>query len=425
MPRWSNVARKPPRCLTTCSLWRWGQQYFSLLFKYGPGFSIYHCFLGAARIFATYNVAGLMFRTGHARELYGKASQQFFQITYVSPGDFPMQYNHLPYEALIYAPFSVFRYRAGYFAFLAFNLALLVILYRLLRPRTQNIAKVYSWLPAGLIPGFIPIGVTLIQGQDSIVLLLLLTCGLLAIERNAELWAGVFVGVGLFKFTVALPIALLFLIWRCWKFTAGFAITAVSLAGISLWMVGWVQAEKYFQLLRAMGVRLSSSGDQAFYTIQITAMPNLRGLVYGLASQYVSNHAIQFITAVISIFVLVWAAIAGAKLVAPDRFLFAITASAVVSYHFLLHDVSILFLPIITALDRYLDSESPAGRSAALLFIAPLCWSFAPSHFYLVCLPLCFFLGFCKPERRSFDRTPTPAFNTPAAVSESTSRPNN
>src|SRR6202041_2572163 len=124
---------------------------------------------------------------------------------------------------------------------------------------------------------------------------------------------------------------ILFLVWRRWKFTAGFAIMALSLTGISLWMVGWVQAEKYLQLLRAMGVRLSSSGDQAFYTIQITAMPNLRGLVYGLASQYVSNHAVQFITAVISIFVLIWAAIAGAKLVAPDRFLFAVTASAVVS----------------------------------------------------------------------------------------------
>jgi hypothetical protein len=382
-------------------------------------------FLGGRADFRHLYVAGLMFRTGHARELYEKASQQFFQITYVSPGDFPMQYNHLPYEALFYAPFSVFRYRAGYFAFLAFNLALLVILYRLLRRRTQNIARVYSWLPAGLIAGFIPIGVTLIQGQDSIVLLFLLTCGLLAIERGMEFWAGVFVGVGLFKFTVVLPIALLFVIWRCWKFAAGFTITAVSLAGISLWMVGWAQAEKYVQLLRAMGVRLSSLGDQALYTIQIAAMPNLRGLVYGLANQYVSNHAIQFITAIVSIFVLIWATIAGARLIAPDRFLFAITASSVVSYHFLLHDMSILFLPVITALDRYLSSGSPAGRSAALLFVAPLCWSFAPSHFYLVCVPLCVFLAFASQKDEVVTVHRTPALKTSVTVSESASSPNN
>jgi hypothetical protein len=382
-------------------------------------------FLGGRADFRHLYVAGLMLRTGHARELYEKAAQQFFQIAYVSPGDFPMQYNHLPYEALLYAPFSVLRYRAGYFAFLAFNLALLVILYRLLRPRTQNIAKVYSWLPAGLIAAFIPIGVTLIQGQDSIVLLFLLTCGLLAVERDMEFWAGALIAVGLFKFTVVLPIALLFLIWRRWKFTAGFSIAAASLAGISLWMVGWAQTEKYVQLLRAMGVRLSSSADQAFYTIQITAMPNLRGLVYGLASQYVSNHAIQLITIVASISVLIWAAIAGAKLVGPDRLLFAMTASAVVSYHFLLHDMSILFLPIIAAVDRYLRSGSPAGRSAALLFIAPLCWSFAPSHFYLVCLPLCVFLAFAsqKDEVLTVHRTPT--FNSPVTFSESASSPNN
>jgi hypothetical protein len=267
--------------------------------------------------------------------------------------------------------------------------------------------------------------VTLIQGQDSIVLLFLLTCGLLAIEWNMEFWAGVLVAVGLFKFTVVLPIALLFLIWRRWKFTAGFAITAALVAGISMWMVGWAQTEKYLQLLRAMSVRLSSSADQAFYTIQITAMPNLRGLVYGLANWYVSNHAIQFITVVFSIFVLIWAAIAGAKLAGPDRFLFAITTSAVVSYHFLLHDMSILFLPIIAALDRYLRSGSPAGRSAALLFIAPLCWSFAPSHFYLVCLPLCVFLAFAsrKDEVLTVNRTPT--FNTPVTVTESAPSPNN
>jgi hypothetical protein len=375
-------------------------------------------FIGGRADFRHLYVAGLMLRTGHVRELYEKAAQQFFQITYVSPGDFPMQYNHLAYEALLYAPFSVLRYRVGYFAFLAFNLALLVILYRLLRPRTQNIAKVYSWLPAGLIAGFIPIGVTLIQGQDSIVLLVLLACALLAIEQDMEFWAGVLVAIGLFKFTVVLPIALLFLIWRRWRFTAGFAITAASLAGISLWMVGWAQTEKYLHLLRAMGVRLSSSADQAFYTIQITAMPNLRGLVYGLFSQYVSNHAIQSIIIVASICVLIWAAIAGAKLVGPDRLLFAITASAVVSYHFLLHDMSILLLPIIAALDHYLRSESTAGRSAVLLFVAPVCWSFAPSHFYLVCLPLCVFLVFASRKDEGLNVQSSPAFKMPVTAQE-------
>jgi hypothetical protein len=174
-----------------------------------------------------------------------------------------------------------------------------------------------------------------------------------------------------------------------------------------------------------MGTQLSTSTDQALYGIRITAMPNLRGLVYGFGDQRLSLSEVQLITVLIFVAILIWAAIAGAKLVVPDRFLFAITASAVVSYHFLLHDMSILFLPIITALDRYLGSGSPAGRSAAFLFIAPLCWSFAPSHFYLVCLPLCVFLAFASRKDEVLTVHRTAAFNTPITVSESASRPNN
>jgi hypothetical protein len=87
--------------------------------------------------------------------------------------------------------------------------------------------------------------------------------------------------------------------------------------------------------------------------------------------------------------------------------------------------MSILFLPVITALDRYLSSGSPAGRSAALLFVAPLCWSFAPSHFYLVCVPLCVFLAFASQKDEVVTVHRTPALKTSVTVSESASSPNN
>jgi uncharacterized membrane protein len=70
-----------------------------------------------------------------------------------------------------------------------------------------NIVTVYPWLFAGLIAAFLPIGVELIQGQDSIILLFLLAGAMLAIERNREILAGALIAVGLFKFTVIVPIA--------------------------------------------------------------------------------------------------------------------------------------------------------------------------------------------------------------------------
>jgi Glycosyltransferase family 87 len=360
-------------------------------------------FLSGRADFRHLYVAGLMLRTGHARELYEKSAQQFFQVAYVGPGDFPMQYNHMAYEALLYAPFSIFSYRVAYFVFAAFNIALLCIVYRLLLSRTRNIAKIYRWLPAALIVAFLPIGVAVMQGQDSIVLLLTLVAAFVAIERGKEFLAGVLVALGLFKFTIVLPIALLFLVWRRWRFTAGFAVTSVSLASLSLALVGVDQALKYVHLLTSMGVKLSSDFDQAIYAIRITAMPNLRGLIFGLIGGRASGPAVQGLTLALSIAAISWVAITARKLDVGDRFLVAIVAAAVVSYHFLLHDMSVLFLPILAALDRYLECEvpSPAGKSAALLFIAPAWWCFAPYYFYLACLPLCVFLFFITAARNS------------------------
>lgn len=340
-------------------------------------------------------VAGLMLRTGHRHELYEKAAQQFFQSAYVSPGDFPMQYNHLAYEALLYAPFSIFSYRTAYFVFLAFNVILLVAVYRLIRSRMDNIAAFYPWLPAALVPAFLPIGVALMQGQDSIVLLLVLAGALLAFDRGKDFLAGILVALGLFKFTVALPIAFFFFVWRRWRFTVGFSATATGLAVASLAIAGTAQTIKYLHLLTAMGVKLSSATDQFTYGIRIATMPNLRGLVFGLAGAH-APAVVQGITITLSIMLVVWAAMAGRKLNAADQLLFAITASAVVSYHFLFHDMSVLFLPIVCVLNRAKLGSWPA----ALLFVAPVWWAFSPNHFYLVCVPLCAFL-FSMPEKES------------------------
>lgn len=340
-------------------------------------------------------MAGYMLRTGHARQLYDVSAQQFFQTTYVGPGDFPLPYNHLAYEALLYGPFSIFRYRTAYVAFIVFNLGLLTVIYRLLSPRLRNIASIYWWLPLALLGGFIPIGITLMQGQDSIVLLLLLVGAWAALGKGRELAAGALVALGLFKFTIMLPIGFLFFVWRRWRFVAGFTATSAGLISTSLALVGTTQTIKYIHMLRNMSVALSTPADQAAYGISISSMPDIRGLVFGLASAYVSNEWIQWATFIVSGLLLFQAAVAGRKMIAPDSLLFAITVSALVGYHLLLHDMSVLLLPIVVAFDRYLDDgreqKRSLGKAAAALFVAPLIRAFASYHFYLACLPLCAF----------------------------------
>jgi hypothetical protein len=65
-----------------------------------------------------------MLRTGHARELYDYGAEKTFQDALVSREQIALPFNHLAYEAPLFAPFSLLPFRAAYFAFLAVNLTL-------------------------------------------------------------------------------------------------------------------------------------------------------------------------------------------------------------------------------------------------------------------------------------------------------------
>ena len=126
------------------------------------------------------------------------------------------------------------------------------------------------------------------------------------------------------------------------------------------------------------------------------AMPNLRGLIFGLANTRFSAFWLQAVTIILSGATLLGVALlARRKQWGVDAFLVAITASAMVSYHLLIHDLSVMLIPIALTLNRFIDAESTedsAGRliarMSALMFIAPICISYIPGHFYLVSLPL-------------------------------------
>jgi hypothetical protein len=151
-----------------------------------------------------------MVRTGHSAELYDYSAQLRFQNLLISHADVPMPFIRPAYEAALLAVFSLLRFREAYFLFLAVNLALIVMVYRLLRPRMEKLAAIYSWLPAAIFLAFLPVAAALIQGQDSILLLALLATAMVASNCGRELLAGVLVGLTLFKFQAVIPIFIVF-----------------------------------------------------------------------------------------------------------------------------------------------------------------------------------------------------------------------
>src|SRR6266853_6454601 len=231
--------------------------------------------------------AGYMVRAGHATDVYDYALYEKFQNELVGPAQGALPFNHLAYETLFYAPFSLLNYRHAYFAFLASNLIFLAGSIRMLRKLFSPLAQVWSHLPVAIVVCFLPVAIALIEGQDSLILLALFTAAIAAAHAREDLKAGVLLGLTLFKFQYALPIVLLFLVWKRWRFLAGFAISGVTVVGISVWLTGFSGLFSYVRSIIEMSAKYSAANG-VLYGIHPDGMPNLRGIAYVLTGGSIS-----------------------------------------------------------------------------------------------------------------------------------------
>jgi len=180
----------------------------------------------------------------------------------------------------------------------------------------------------------------------------------------------------LFKFQIVIPIALLYLIWRRWRFVFGFASLALAETVASIWLVGTSQFITYARSLITLG-----GGVHEVTKPVANLMANLHGLVFGLTGGNLPGFWIVAVTAILSGIVLLLAAFShrmDAR--SGDAFLIAVTACALVSYYLLIHDLSIMLIPVAVSLDRNIAAEATGhqpgrlmARAAALMFVAPVC----------------------------------------------------
>ena len=344
-------------------------------------------------------VAGYMVRTGHRTQLYDYAAQAYFQNTLVSNDERALPFIRPAYQALMFVPFSLLPYRTAYLGFLLLNVLLLALAFLILQPRLRGLSRVWPGLPPALFLGFYPIALALMQGQDSILLLGLLAAALVSLERNRDLTAGALAGVGLFKFQIVVPIVLLFLLWRRWRFVKGFMFSAILVGLLSFITSGWAETVVFVHSLLSVGAGLPAVPGEINFPLRINIMANLRGLIYGLASLRVPQRWLQVTTLLLSSLVVISVRARGRQQRGGDALVLAITAGVVVSYYLFIHDLSILLIPIVLTLDRFISRNGtgePFGRAgaaiSALLFVAPMCIFVIPAHFYLVSVLICAFL---------------------------------
>jgi len=329
------------------------------------------------RIFYT---AGLMIRRGQAHILYNDDVQLTTQREFVSP-EFPLEdplpYNHPPFEALLYVPFTHLPYLPAYSLWFLVNLGLLAVAIHVIRPWVPTLASQFAG-PLLLIPlAFFPVAYALMQGQDSILLMVLYCLSYAAFRRRQAMRAGIYLGLGLFKFHLVLPFAFILLLKRQWRALVGVVLSASSEIAVSLALVGWKELLEYPRYAWHVNRR------RLTFVIAPENMPNLRGLLTGWSGLGEARLWLELALIIVSFALLVWAARQWktADVINPAVWDAGISVSMIatflVGYHGYNQDLSILLLPLLLTIEHALQDDGIKVRTAlqvslGLMFLSPL-----------------------------------------------------
>jgi hypothetical protein len=339
--------------------------------------------------FSSFFVAGKMFNAGMAHQLYDIGAQAQMQL---SPRfrQVPLPFIHAPYEAALFALLAFLPYQTSYYAWNLVNLILLAFMAWRLQPWLESLGGIQAPLIFILSLAYWPNVMVLLQGQDSILVAVLMTESFIQLKQGREERAGVILALGLFKFHVVLPLIACFAMNRQWKLLKSFAAVAGGLTALSLAIIGKNGVRQYFELLPSL-----DRMPLARY-IQPAEMPNLRGLISTGLSATPDLIGVSVLVACVAVFSAVALSLPGGDRARRfDLFFACATAmSYAVSYHSYEHDMAPLFPGLLLTANAIVNMESIRWKLACIGFIALL--FFSPLYLYLyyhrmlclMCLPL-------------------------------------
>jgi len=366
--------------------------YFLLLFL-GVKFLLFPSGLTERMDFRQLYSAGYQARTD-AGNLYHYENQKAVQDALVSKAEGLLPFIRPAYEALLFVPLSYLPYRSAYLCFLGFNMLLLLACFFSCRSEFSHPGTFAQPRPGLQLLVFFPVVVAILQGQDSILLLLGFCLAYRGLERGRPGLAGALLGLLMFKFQVTIPLAV-FLLFRylSLSFFAGLTSGTAFVCALSIVTVGWKGFVSFGRvLLLTNSASLAQGAPNGVLGVVPRAMPNLKGLLSAMAMGRVSGGVIFMVTILLS-------ALIGALLIQRLRsrkpgletsFALAVTGAVLLSYYLHLQDFSVLLVP----LGLMATARNPLlGRANRLLYLAPpLLVMLGHSAISLLCLPLMIFL---------------------------------
>jgi hypothetical protein len=329
--------------------------------------------------------AGKILQRGAPSQLYDLQLQ--YQIQREVAPNVQIRHAALPFvrpafEAWIFWPLAHLSYAAAFVLWNVLSCACLVAAVLLLR---QEISELRSLSPLLMIAGslsYFPVFLTLLQGQDSIVVLLIYVLSYRALRRNRQFVGGMTLGLGMFKFPLVIPFLIPFFSRRRFPVVLGFVLTSLLLAAISIWTVGWSAAAYYPRYLR--GVNQLARGIN-----RPPDMPNLRGLLSTVLPT-VSPITGVLLLSILSILLLAFVlrkwwltpSESGASLALGIAL--NVVSTVLVSYHCHAFDWTVLLLPIAIVLGFVLSGEPIPSQSQKLLVWTLCALLFSPLYLLIM-----------------------------------------
>jgi hypothetical protein len=326
--------------------------------------------------FAAFYTAGTLVHRSRAEQLYDpqaqwEVQQEFAKSVGLRRG--PLPYVRPPFEALLFSLFAFLSYQNAFLVWSAIKLALLVGSCVLLARASER--HIFSPpFEALLLLGFFPLGLDFLQGQDAILLLFLFALCLSWLP-NKEFLAGCALALGLFKFHLVVPIALIFLVRKRWRFALGFGCIAAAEIIVSLGMLGSGSLLAYPRYL-LITAQNAGAGMTTWYD-----MPNIRAALWGVSGRDLPAWlAVGIVIFGIMLVAGLWEENSDSSV----AFSLAIVTTLLTSYYAYSHDLTLLAIPLLLLQGSFLENGEIAGKPRLLFLVAAAALAPAPLHWFLL-----------------------------------------
>jgi hypothetical protein len=236
---------------------------------------------------------------------------------------------------------------------------------------------------------FFPAWYCLLQGQDSILLVFLFALSFWLWKGERHDAAGFALAMGLFRPQLVLPFVVVACLAGKWKFIRGFIPGAVLVLSVSVSLVGVHGMADYARILLWQGTQGSASALAQQWQVHLGLMPTLRGLLWIILPASVPADIRNFLLFAGTLAGLLWAARGLRDVkdgVAFDlAFATAVGAVALVSFHSLPHDFSLMILPLLIGggISASVDDRAERGNPYTWVTVGFFLF-FTPLYFVLI-----------------------------------------